>query len=100
MQDTVLLHMISQVDPDVPVVFLDTGYHFAETIGTADAAESVYNLNLLRVRPELTVAQQDEAFGPRLFERDPDLCCRMRKVKPLEKAMRRVRRLGLRRAPR
>lgn len=88
MQDTVLLHMISQVDPDVPVVFLDTGYHFAETIGTADAAESVYNLNLLRVRPELTVAQQDEAFGPRLFERDPDLCCRLRKVKPLEKAMR------------
>jgi phosphoadenosine phosphosulfate reductase len=88
MQDTVLLHMISQVDRDVPVVFLDTGYHFPETIGTADAAESVYDLKLLRVRPQLTVEQQDQAFGPRLYERDPDLCCRMRKVKPLESAMR------------
>jgi phosphoadenosine phosphosulfate reductase len=88
MQDTVLLHMISQVDRDVPVVFLDTGYHFPETIGTADAAESVYDLKLLRVRPQLSVEQQDQAFGPKLYERDPDLCCRMRKVKPLESAMR------------
>ncbi len=87
MQDTVLLHMISRVDRDVPVVFLDTGYHFAETIGTADAAEAVYDLKLLRVRPALSVEQQDQAFGPRLYERDPDLCCRMRKVKPLESAM-------------
>ncbi len=88
MQDTVLLHMISRIDRDVPVLFLDTGYHFAETIGTADAAEAVYGLNLLRIRPKLTVEQQDVAFGPRLFERDPDACCRMRKVRPLEGAMR------------
>jgi phosphoadenosine phosphosulfate reductase len=88
MQDTVLLDMISRVERDVPIVFLDTGYHFAETIGTADAAESVYDLKLLRVRPQLTVEQQDEAFGPRLYERDPDLCCRMRKVLPLQEAMR------------
>jgi phosphoadenosine phosphosulfate reductase len=88
MQDTVLLHMISQVDRDIPVVFLDTGYHFAETIGTADAAEAVYGLNLLRIRPKLTVEQQDQAFGKDLFARDPDACCRMRKVRPLEDAMR------------
>jgi phosphoadenosine phosphosulfate reductase len=88
MQDTVLLHMISQVDRTVPVVFLDTGYHFPETIGTADASEMVYGLNLLRVRPKLTVEQQDQAFGKDLFARDPDACCRMRKVRPLEDAMR------------
>ncbi len=88
MQDTVLLHMISQVDPSVPVVFLDTGYHFPETIGTADASEAVYGLNLLRIRPKLSVEEQDAAFGPRLFERDPDACCRMRKVRPLEEATR------------
>ncbi len=89
MQDTVLLHMISQVDPTIPVVFLDTGYHFPETIGTADASEMVYGLNnLLRIRPKLTTSQQDQAFGPRLYERDPDACCRMRKVRPLETAMR------------
>jgi phosphoadenosine phosphosulfate reductase len=88
MQDTVLLHMISQVDRDIPVVFLDTGYHFAETIGTADASEAVYGLNLLRIRPKLSVEQQDQAFGKDLFARDPDACCRMRKVRPLEDAMR------------
>jgi phosphoadenosine phosphosulfate reductase len=88
MQDTVLLHMISQVDRDIPVVFLDTGYHFAETIGTADASEAVYGLNLLRIRPKLTVEQQDQSFGKDLFARDPDACCRMRKVRPLEDAMR------------
>ena len=88
MQDTVLLHMISQVDRTVPVVFLDTGYHFAETIGTADASEAVYGLNLLRIRPKLTVEQQDQSFGKDLFARDPDACCRMRKVRPLEDAMR------------
>jgi len=88
MQDTVLLDMISRVDRTVPVVFLDTGYHFAETIGTADAAEAVYHLKLLRVRPQLTVEQQDQAFGAKLYERDPDACCRMRKVRPLETAMR------------
>jgi phosphoadenosine phosphosulfate reductase len=88
MQDTVLVHMASQIRPGVPVIFLDTGYHFAETIGTADAAESVYGLNLLRIRPKMTVAQQDEAYGPRLYERDPDLCCSLRKVLPLQEAMR------------
>ncbi len=88
MQDTVLLDMISRVDRRVPVVFLDTGYHFAETIGTADAAEAVYGLNLLRVRPQLTVEEQDAAYGQDLFARDPDACCRMRKVHPLESAMR------------
>jgi phosphoadenosine phosphosulfate reductase len=87
MQDTVILHMSSRIDHDVPVVFLDTGYHFAETIGTADAVESVYGLNLLRVRPQLTVAEQDATYGKDLFARDPDACCRMRKVRPLESAL-------------
>jgi len=87
MQDTVLVHMAASIRPGVPVIFLDTGYHFAETIGTADAAESVYGLNLLRVRPKMSVAQQDEAYGPRLYERDPDLCCSLRKVTPLREAM-------------
>ncbi len=88
MQDTVILHMSSRIDHDVPVVFLDTGYHFAETIGTADAVEQVYGLNLLRIRPQLTVEEQDATYGKDLFARDPDACCRMRKVRPLEAALR------------
>jgi phosphoadenosine phosphosulfate reductase len=75
MQDAVLVHLVAQVRPDVPVVFLDTGYHFAETIGTRDAVEAAYPIRLLNVTPRQTVAEQDAQHGPRLHDRNPDLCC-------------------------
>jgi phosphoadenosine phosphosulfate reductase len=87
MGDAVLAHMASQIRPGVPVVFLDTGYHFAETVGTADAVEATLPITLIRVRPVRTVAEQDASFGPDLFARDPDTCCRLRKVLPLQRAM-------------
>jgi phosphoadenosine phosphosulfate reductase len=87
MQDTVLAHLVSQVAPGVDVVFLDTGYHFAETIGTADAASVVLPINLVTVRPRQTVAEQDATLGKDLFARNPDLCCQLRKVAPLERAL-------------
>lgn len=87
MGDAVLSHLASTVAPGVDVVFLDTGYHFAETLGTAEAVESTVPITLLRVRPELTVAEQDEKYGEDLWARDPDLCCRMRKVEPLRRAL-------------
>ena len=58
MADAVLAHMAASVRPGVRVLFLDTGYHFAETLGTADAVETVVPIQLLRVRPEQTVAEQ------------------------------------------
>jgi phosphoadenosine phosphosulfate reductase len=87
MGDSVLSHMASSIRPGIRVLFLDTGYHFAETLGTADAIESALPIDLVRVRPHLSVAEQDAAFGPDLFARDPDLCCAMRKVAPLAKAL-------------
>lgn len=87
MQDAVLVDLAAKVRPGVPVLFLDTGYHFAETIGTRDAAEAVYDIHLLNVTPELTVAEQDELLGKDLFVRDPNECCRLRKVVPLSKAL-------------
>src|SRR3954452_11646182 len=87
MADAVLAHMAASVQPGVRVLFLDTGYHFAETLGTADAVEATLPIELIRVRPQLPVAAQDEAFGQDLFARDPDLCCAMRKVAPLAKAL-------------
>ncbi|EUA00510.1 adenylylsulfate reductase, thioredoxin dependent family protein [Mycobacterium kansasii 824] len=72
----------------VPVIFLDTGYHFAETLGTRDAVESVYDIRVLNVTPEHTVAEQDELLGKDLFARNPTECCRLRKVVPLTKALR------------
>ena len=88
MQDAVLVDMAAKVRPGVDVLFLDTGYHFVETIGTRDAVEAVYDINVVNVTPENSVAKQDELFGKDLFAREPNECCRMRKVEPLSKALR------------
>jgi phosphoadenosine phosphosulfate reductase len=88
MQDGVLVDLASKVRPGVDVLFLDTGYHFVETIGTRDAVEAVYDINVVNVTPENTVAKQDELFGKDLFAREPNECCRMRKVEPLSKSLR------------
>ena len=88
MQDAVLVDLAAKVRPGVDVLFLDTGYHFVETIGTRDAVEAVYDINIVNVTPENTVERQDELFGKDLFAREPSECCRMRKVEPLSKALR------------
>ncbi|RVW04857.1 phosphoadenylyl-sulfate reductase [Rhodococcus spongiicola] len=84
MQDGVLVHLATQVRPGVDVLFLDTGYHFAETIGTRDAVEQVYGVNIVNARPATTVAEQDAIEGKDLFARDPNRCCALRKVAPLK----------------
>lgn len=83
MGDAVLAHLASTVAPGIDVVFLDTGYHFAETMGTADAVGATMPVNLITITPVQTVAEQDTAYGPDLYKVDPDLCCALRKVKPL-----------------
>ena len=88
MQDNVLVHLASQVIPGVDVLFLDTGYHFIETIGTADAVEAVYPVTLRRLLPLQTVEQQEAEHGKDLYAREPDLCCALRKVAPLNRALR------------
>jgi len=87
MQDGALVSMAAKVRPGVDVLFLDTGYHFAETIGTRDAVEAVYGVNVVNVTPEHSVAEQDKLLGKDLFARDAAECCRMRKVEPLSKAL-------------
>lgn len=87
MQDTVLVHLASKALPGIDVLFLETGYHFVETIGTADAVEAVYDVTLRRLLPLQTVQEQDAEYGKDLFARDPDLCCALRKVAPLNRAL-------------
>ncbi len=87
MQDAVLVEMAAKVHPGVDVLFLDTGYHFAETIGTRDAVEAVYSVNVVNVTPEQTVAEQDQLVGKDLFASDAARCCSLRKVQPLSKAL-------------
>jgi len=88
MQDAVLVHLAAQVRPGVDVLFLDTGYHFPETLGTRDAVAQAYGVNVVNVTPEHTVAEQDRLLGKDLFARDPNECCRLRKVLPLRNALR------------
>lgn len=87
MQDAVLIDLAAKVRPGVPVAFLDTGYHFAKTIGMRDAVESVYDIHLLNITPKHTVAEQDALLGKDLFARDPVECCQLRKVAPLRTAL-------------
>jgi len=87
MTDAVLAHLAARAQPGVPVLFLDTGYHFAETIGTRDAVEATMPVSVRTVQPLWTVAEQDADLMPRLHERDPDRCCWLRKVEPLGRAL-------------
>jgi len=87
MADGVLAHLASTVVPGIDVVFLDTGYHFAETIGTRDAVAATMDVNLLSITPVQSVAEQDEAWGKDLYKTDPDQCCALRKVAPLAEAL-------------
>jgi phosphoadenosine phosphosulfate reductase len=85
--DAVLAHVVSKVAPGIEVIFLDTGLHFAETLRVRDTASATLPIVVKSIKPRLTVGQQDGVYGPRLFERDPDECCFLRKVEPLERAL-------------
>lgn len=87
MQDALTTSLASSVRPGVPVIFLDTGYHFAETLGTRDAVEAMYDIRLVNITPEYTVAEQDQLLGRNLFDSEPNECCRLRKVVPLRRAI-------------
>jgi len=87
MTDAVVIDLASREVPGIDVLFLDTGYHFAETIGTRDAVSVVYPVNVLNITPSTTVEEQDSELGPKLYARNPDLCCYLRKVIPLEQSL-------------
>jgi phosphoadenosine phosphosulfate reductase len=81
-----LLHMIVERRPDIPVLFLDTGYHFPQTYGYRDRMAAEWHLNLINLFPKLTVPEQESQFGI-LYQSAPDRCCGMRKVEPLFAAL-------------
>ncbi len=91
MQDTILPHLFGARLEGVDVLFLETGYHFPETLATRDEAATAFSISIVDVTPRQTVAEQDAEFGAELFSRDPDLCCFMRKVDPLARALTRYR---------
>jgi phosphoadenosine phosphosulfate reductase len=87
MQDAVLVELAANARPGVDVLFLETGYHFPETIGTRDAVETVYDVRIVNAQAQASVAEQDAAEGKDLFARAPDRCCFLRKVVPLQQTL-------------
>ncbi len=87
MADAVLPHLVSRQLPGIDVLFLDTGYHFPETIATRNEVAATLDINLVDVLPALTVAEQDRTQGKDLFATDPARCCALRKMGPLKEAL-------------
>jgi phosphoadenosine phosphosulfate reductase len=85
-EDMIVLHMVRAIHPNVPVLFLDTGYHFAETYAYRDQMSALWSLNLINLTPHQTVPEQEAQFGI-LHQTAPDQCCKLRKVEPLFSAL-------------
>lgn len=83
----VVLDHLRTLRPSMPVLFLETGYHFPETLALRDRLVTDWHLNVVNLRAKQSVAEQDAEYGPELFRRDPDLCCANRKVAPLRAAL-------------
>jgi phosphoadenosine phosphosulfate reductase len=85
-EDVLLAKLAIELDAKIPILFLDTGYHFRETYAYRDRIVSEWQLNLINLLPEKTVAEQEAEHGL-LYQSAPDECCRLRKVEPLFKAV-------------
>jgi phosphoadenosine phosphosulfate reductase len=85
-EDVLLTKLAIEIEPAIPVLFLDTGYHFAETYEYRDRIAREWNLNLVNLIPSQTVAEQETQFGI-LYQSAPDQCCKLRKIEPLFKAV-------------
>ena len=87
-EGTIVMHLATRMRPEIPILFLETGYQFAETLAFKEQLTERLSLNVVDLVGEYTVARQAATFGPRLFERDPERCCDMNKVRPMFEALR------------
>ncbi len=86
-QSVPLLHMIGRVCPELPIIFIDTGFHFTETLAFRDALRARYHLNIVAVHAQIDKAALFRKYGEGLYRRDPDLCCYINKVEPMQRAL-------------
>jgi phosphoadenosine phosphosulfate reductase len=85
-QSLPLLHMISQTAPELPVLFIDTGFHFPETLAYRDQIVELLDINLQIIKPKVGIQRFKKTYGD-LYRTDPDLCCYMNKIQPLNEAL-------------
>jgi phosphoadenosine phosphosulfate reductase len=86
-QGVPLLHMISIILPRMPIIFLDTRYHFPETLAFRDRLVQDWHLNLQVVQATMTPEEFIQQYGPELYRDDPDQCCYINKVEPMRRAL-------------
>ena len=91
--------MVHRIDPSVPLFYLDTDFLFPETYATRDRMIERYGLQatqVIQVKSLLTPEEQEASYGEALWARNPDQCCQLRKVEPLTRVLRRIRRMDYR----
>lgn len=86
-EDVVLIDMLHKLAPTIPVFYLDTNKHFTETYVTRDKLQERYGTTFIQVLPQMTLAEQAKAHGGKLWETQPNLCCQIRKVEPLQRVL-------------
>lgn len=84
----VMLHIVSRIDSSIPVYFINTGYHFPETIRFRDHITQLFGLNTIDLKPEVPKHMQRNAEGRLLFTSDPDHCCYLNKTQPMDAVLR------------
>lgn len=86
-EDVVIVDMLQKISPSTDVFYLDTDFHFKETYETRDSMAERYNLDFVRVSPEITPEEQAQRYGDELWKSDPNACCNIRKVEPLTRIL-------------
>jgi len=83
----VLMDLALQVQPDVDIFYIDTGFFFPETVTLIERLQQRYQRSFRAMQTRLSIADQDKRYGPQLYQSDPNLCCHLRKVEPLRQAL-------------
>jgi len=86
-EGVVVMDHLARVAPETPIIYLETGFQFAQTDELKERLRARFGLNIIEHRATLSVEEQNRIHGERLYERDSDLCCRIRKVEPLATAL-------------
>lgn len=82
-----LIHIVHNIDPRIPIYFIDTGYHFTETIEFKNDLKNYYGFNIIDIRSEVSRINQRDSAGNLMYTSDPDYCCFINKVQPLESVL-------------
>ena len=87
LEDVAIVDMISKIDPDTRIFYIDTDLLFKETYDVIERIKKRYGIKPASYKSEISLEEQEKIYGKNLWERDPNLCCGIRKVEPLKEAL-------------